>query len=129
MTNSGRVYGLKSMRSRSAQFCFADSTSFLPWDKLCASPALVDLMDDPEKKGVFGHQPGRRALVPVSPSSVQLNHDIADALLPHIRGVGVVTTLLSWPNMAITLLGLRLVLLRRRRPTNGSSRKLRTANP
>ncbi|KAF2083479.1 thiopurine S-methyltransferase family protein [Saccharata proteae CBS 121410] len=37
---------------------------FLPWDKMCASPALVDLMNDKEKRKAFAGHEEKRALVP-----------------------------------------------------------------
>jgi len=37
---------------------------FLPWDKLCASPALVDLMESVENQALFNKHTTKRALVP-----------------------------------------------------------------
>ncbi|KAF8251156.1 S-adenosyl-L-methionine-dependent methyltransferase, partial [Wilcoxina mikolae CBS 423.85] len=41
-----------------------DDGDFLPWDKFCASPALVDLMNSKEKLPIFQNHTTKRALVP-----------------------------------------------------------------
>ncbi|OCL03439.1 S-adenosyl-L-methionine-dependent methyltransferase, partial [Glonium stellatum] len=38
--------------------------NFLPWDKFCASPALVDLLDDPDKSKFKSGHLKKKALVP-----------------------------------------------------------------
>jgi hypothetical protein len=46
-----------------------DDGNFLPWDKLCASPALEDLMAQKDKLDIFKAHAKKRALVPVSNNS------------------------------------------------------------
>ena len=43
-----------------------DSGEFLPWDKLCASPALKDLLAGKEELPIFQAHTKKRALVPVA---------------------------------------------------------------